>query len=410
MMPIILAGAIFILIDSLNFEFWQNFLMNTGLKEFTAILASVTLGLLSLYVVFGVAYAMAREFGRDGLSSGAIALLGFLVVTPTGVTEDGGQFLDFQWLGAPGFFVAIIVGIVVGRLLVFIMNKNLIIKMPDGVPPNISRAFEAVTPAFIAMIFMLVVCWGFSITAFENIHEFVYGLVQAPLTNLGGQWWAYLIVSIVMCVLWFFGIHGTLAVLGIMTPIWTALGLENLEAYTAGAEELPHIIPGGSFFLVYTALGGTGATIGLAILFLLAKSERYKTLGKLSVISALTGINEPIFFGTPLVLNIKLLIPLLVAPLATSSLAIIATMLNIVPRLNGIQVPLGTPIIMSGLIAGGWRVAVFQVVLAFVSAVVWYPFFRVIDREAVAMEEEAKATSSASIQVSENEPKAGAPI
>jgi PTS system cellobiose-specific IIC component len=126
-------------------------------------------------------------------------------------------------------------------------------------------------------------------------------------------------------------------------------------------------------------------------------------------VPAITGINEPIFFGTPLVLNIKLLVPLVVAPLVTSGLAIIATALNIVPRLNGIQVPLGTPIIMSGLIAGGWRVAVFQVVLAFVSAVVWYPFFRVIDKEAVAMEEEAKREAPATVTVSDNEPKAGAP-
>lgn len=385
MMPIILAGAIFILLDSLNFDFWQSFLVQTGLKEFTAIPSAVTLDMLSIYVVFGVANAMAREFNRDGVAAGSIALLSFLILTPMGAADDGTVFLSMQWLGAAGLFVALIVGLAVGRLLVFIMNKEMYIRMPEGVPPNISRAFEAVMPAFISVFLMLVVRGIFAVTPFENIHEFIYSIVQAPLTALGGQWWSYLIVTLVMCILWFFGIHGTLAVLGIMMPIWTTLGLENLEAYQAGAE-LPHIITGTQFFLVYTAIGGTGATIGLAALFLGAKSKRYRTLGKLAIVPALTGINEPIFFGTPLVLNIKLLIPLLVAPLVTSSLAIVATVLEIVPRLNGIGVPLGTPIILSGIISGGWRVAVLQVILAGVSALIWYPFFRIIDKEAVADE------------------------
>lgn len=387
MMPVILTGAIFTLINSLNIEWYQNFLESTGLKSIVSIPSTVTIDLLALYVVFGVAYALSREFDKDGLSSGVMGLLSFLILTPSGMLEGEERMaLSFQWLGSAGMFVAILVGLFVARVHALVMDKEFYIKMPKDVPPSITKAFAAVTPSFINVIIMLIIRAIFESTSYGNIHEFIYNLLQVPLTNLGGQWWAYLITIIFVSVLWFFGIHGSLVVLSVMSPIWNTLRFENLEAYQAGVDSLPNIVTGLPFFRTYTAVGGAGATIGLGILLLFAQSKRYKTLGRLAIIPVLTGINEPLIFGLPIVLNVKLLIPLIVAPLVTSSLGLLATAIGLIPRLIGIGAPTGTPIILTGLIEGGWKVALFQVFLAGVSTLIWYPFFKMIDNEALAVE------------------------
>ncbi|WP_017470827.1 PTS sugar transporter subunit IIC [Amphibacillus jilinensis] len=400
-LPVILGGAIFTLIDTINIPAYQNFLESTNLKALTQIPPAITIELLSLYAVFSIAFNTAKQFKSDGFSSGIVALMSFLIVTPIGVlNDDMTMALSFQWLGATGLFVAIIIGVFIGRLVPIILERGLYIKMPKGVPPTIEKSFAALTPAFTAIFTMLLIRGVFEATPFGNVHEFIYSILQVPLTNLGSSWWAYLIIVAAMSVLWFFGIHGTIVVLSVIMPIWTSLGLENLAAFRAG-EPLPHMIPGGSFFMVYTALGGTGATIGLSLVLLFAKSKRYKVLGKLAIIPGVTGINEPVMFGIPIVLNMKLLIPLIFTPLVVSVIAIIATFAGIVPPLRGIGLPLGTPLIVNGFLEGGFRVAILQAILIAVSVVMYYPFLRSLDRDALRVEgESTQSASSNSASVS----------
>lgn len=389
-LPTLLGGAIFTLIDTINIPAYQSFLENTGLKTLTSIPPAITIEVLSLYAVFAIAYATAKQFKGEPFSAGIIALMSFLILTPTDFLADGATMaLSYQWLGATGLFVAMFVAVLVGRLTTIIINSGYRIKMPKGVPPTIEKSFSALTPAFAAIFLMLIIRGVFELTPFGNVHEFIYTLLQVPLMNLGSSWWAYLIIITMASLLWFFGIHGAMVVMSVVMPIWTAVGLENLAAYQAG-EELPHMIPGGSFFMVYTALGGSGATIGLAIALLRARSKRYKTLGKLAIIPGVTGINEPLMFGVPLVLNIKLIVPLVVTPLVVSIIAIIATYTGLVPPLRGIGAPLGTPIFVNGFLEGGFRVALLQAVLLVVSFVMYYPFFKSLDKEAVKNEETAE--------------------
>lgn len=401
-LPILLGGAIFTLINTINIPAYQSFLESTNLKTLTSIPPAITIDILSLYGVFAIAYVCATQFKKDGFSAGIVALMSFLIVTPTGLLDDGvTRALSFQWLGATGLFVAIIIGILVGRINVLIIDKGFYIRMPKGVPPTIEKSFAALTPAFVIIFLMLIIRGVFAATSYGNIHEFIYTMVQAPLVSLGGSWWAYLIVVVAMSVLWFFGIHGAIVVMGVVMPIWTGLGLENLAAFQAG-EELPHKIPGGSFFMVYTALGGSGATIGLIIALLAAKSKRYKTLGKLAVAPGIANINEPIIFGLPMVLNARLLIPLIFTPVVVSVIAMLATFSGLVPPLRGIGVPLGTPIFINGFLEGGWRVPILQAVLIFVSLIMYYPFFKKLDKEAYELEQsyETKTTSNEGVRES----------
>lgn len=394
LMPILILGAIFSLINALKLEPYQNFLVSSGLKDYTSLPATVTTDVIALYAVFSIAYNFAVQHKQQGFSAGILALMSFLLVTPKGMLDDGATVAyGYSWLGAKGLFVAIILALVVGKVYTFVLEKKFYIKMPKGVPPTVEKSFAALTPGFLVAVLMLILAAIFSATKYGNMHEFVFSIIQLPLTSLGGTWWAMLICIFVIHLLWFFGVHGTLVVYSVVGPIWVALGLENLEAYQRGGESI-HII-GSPFFPVYVLLGGAGATLGLVIAMLFAKSARYKTLGKLAFIPSLIGVNEPLIFGMPLVLNVRLMIPFILAPLVSSGLAILLTSLGILPVLHGIQVPLGIPVLVNGWMNGGWRVSAFQLVMIGASFLIYYPFFKKADADALAQERQAEEKASA---------------
>ncbi len=385
-MSVIIVGAIFTLIANLPIGVYQDFIASTGLGPILNIPITFTTNILSLYAVFSIGSKMSESYDCNGPIAGMLSLLCFLIVTPLAVVE-GNAFISFEWLGATGLFVAIIVGIVVGRLYALITKKGFIIKMPDGVPPTISQSFAGLIPSFIIVPIFLVVATIFANTSFGSVHALIYKFVQTPLTGLGGTFGAMLIVVLVAHVLWLFGIHGTMVVFSIMMPIYMSLDMANLTAYNAG-EPLPNIL-GSAFLMTYILVGGSGATLGMNIyMSFKAKSKRYKTLGNLSLPGSVCGINEPIIFGTPCILNPKLAIPFIAAPMACATIAYVLTSLGIVPRLMGAGLPLGTPIVVMGFLQGGIMVAALQILLVIVSFLIYLPFVRALDKEAYAMEQQ----------------------
>ncbi|MDD3809829.1 MAG: PTS transporter subunit EIIC, partial [Erysipelotrichaceae bacterium] len=181
--------------------------------------------------------------------------------------------------------------------------------------------------------------------------------------------------------LWFVGIHGGMIVMPILSMLYMPALLENLAAFEAGTQ-LPNIITYSTWSLL-ASLGGAGGTLGLCILMLfLSKSARYKTLGKLTIGPGICGINEPITFGYPMMLNTVMLIPMVVTPVVTFLISYFAMSSGIVPCPNGVTVALGTPVIFSGLLAIGWQGAVLQVLLIIVQMAFYFPFFRLSDKMA----------------------------
>lgn len=389
LMAVMIIGAVFTLIDSVPIPAYQYFLESTGLNALTSLPLEITTNMISIYVVFAVAHKLAGEFEVDGFSAGMIALVSFLTLTPLAVLEDGvTNAISFQWIGSAGLFVAMIVGLVSARLYVLILKKGLYIKMPKGVPPTIEKSFASLTPGFIIVTLMLVVRGIFAATSFGSIHAFIFGTIQTPLTHLGSSIPALIFMMVLIHVLWFFGIHGAMLVLSIMQAPLMPLGIENLNAFQAG-EPLPNLLILQSV-IAFGMIGGSGSTIGLVIAMLRAKSKRYKTLGRLSIVPGICAINEPILFGMPLVLNTRFVIPLIVTPTLLTALGIALTVLGILPPLNGVGAPLGTPVVVQGFIQGGWQLAVFQVVAIPISYFMYLPFFKKADAEAFAMEEEGE--------------------
>lgn len=385
----IIIGSIFTLLANLPIQAYTDFLSQHGITPILNLPATFTTNIMAVLAVFFIAYFLAKQFDKDGTMAGMLALISFFIITPLGeqTTKDGTvNYIPFDWLGAKGLFAAMLVGLLTARLYVWFMDKGFTIKMPDSVPPAVSTSFAGLVPGFAVSIIALLVAAVFKATPYGSLDQLIYTCIQIPLQGLPGTFGAFILVNLIIGILWFFGIHGTnIVLLGVMYPLYLALDMQNLNAYQAG-QALPNIL-GYQFFVCYVIFSGTGATIGLVLLMAFkAKSKQYRTLGRLALPTSIFNINEPVTFGTPIVLNPYMLIPYLLAPIMTGSIAYAATAIGLVPRLNGVQIPWSTPIIASGIIEGSWRIAVLQVVLVAVSLAVYYIPFKFIDKKAYEQE------------------------
>lgn len=389
LLPAMIIGAFSSLLSGMAIEPYQNFITEVGLKPILALPQRFTLDMIAIYAVFFIAYRLAVNFGKDGGPAGLTALMSFFVLTPLAQLE-GSNVLPYQFIGAQGLFVAIIVGLLASRLYVYIVSKGLVIKMPEGVPPTVSKAFSGLVPAVLVVVLFTVVSALFGLTSYGSAHQFVYGLVQAPLQDLGGGLGSLILLTLVVHVLWLFGIHGMMVILPIYLTVWMALGIENMDLYAAGTalSDLPNIVNTG-YYMAFVLLGGSGATLGLTIMMAFrAKSQRYKTLGRLALPGSIFGINEPIIFGMPIVLNPYLAIPFILAPLANAIIPYFLMASGLLHKLNGFHLPLGTPMILSAILTGGVFIVVVQLILVVVDAIIYYPFFRMLDKQAYQQEVE----------------------
>lgn len=383
-LPLTIFGSVFTLINSFPIPAWTAWLAETGLNTWFGLPAKLTVDIIALYTVVAVAYAFTEESGYNGFAGGLAGLVSFLIVTPlaqiatkedTVVTAIG-----LDWLGAKGLFVAMIIGCLAALLFSYFNKKGFTIKMPEGVPPMVTQSFSSLLPIAMTGSIFLIVAFGFSLTDYGSMHSMIYTFIAQPLQRVGGSLGGAIIFAVALHTLWFFGIHGGNVVNSISKTFLLPLALENLAVYQAGGT--PEHIYTTAFKETYN-FGGAGMTISLCILMVfVAKSQRYKALGKLSLPSNIFYINEPVIFGTPIVLNTTMIIPFLLAPIITILLAYGLTAIGVLPVLIGYQIPWSMPPLISGFIQGGWTVALFQAFCLVLTAAIYYPFFKIIDKQA----------------------------
>lgn len=391
-LPATIIGSFATLLNSINIPAYQAFLQKTGISNLLNIAVLCTTNIIALIIAMGVAGAYAKKKGvKESNQVSFVGLVAFLILTPFNTTyDDWGQAVSMiptQWLGSSGMFSAIIVGTVVGGLYAFIVKKNWTIKMPDSVPPVISNSFSAMIPGLIIGALFLVIRLLFGLTSYGNLHAFIYGVLQIPLSGLTANVFSLCIIMIITGILWFFGIHGAMVTLGIIAPVLMTLDFENMAAVAAGAAA-PNTL-GFAFYSISTMAGGY---IGLQIcMTLFCKSQRYKTLSKVSLIPAIFTISEPLIFGAPLVLNPDFAIPSIFGQVATFIVAFLLSKIGFLPNLPGVNPPTGTPFIVRGFIAGGWRYALFELAMMVLLTFIWLPFVRKADQKALEAEASEQA-------------------
>ncbi|MHC1681467.1 MAG: PTS sugar transporter subunit IIC [Clostridiaceae bacterium] len=389
-LPATIMSSFATLLKILPFPAYQNFIASNGLAKFFDVPINFTNNFMAVIVAFAVAYALALSFDSDGFAAGLIAMVSFFILTPYKLGEMGplGQAFDIPntWLGAQGLFTGMIVAFLSARLFVLITSKGLVIKMPDSVPEFISKSFSSLVPGIIILTMFSIISAVFSSTSYGSVHGLIYKFLQAPLTSLGSGFGSLIIVVILAQFLWFLGLHGHAITLGVVAPIWGAMDAQQLAAFSAG-QPLPHIT-GMAFFFTYSA----GNLLPFAIMLaFMAKSARYKTLGKVAVVPAIFTIGEPLAYGVPLVMNFLFIIPYVLLDGVILGLAYFLTVVGIIPPVGGVGTPTGTPVFLSGFLQGSWKIAAFQVVAFAIRFAVWYIFFKIADNMAVAEEKASEA-------------------
>ena len=391
--PIVIIGSIFLLIANFPINGYEEFMAGIFGQGWDAYLGRVTaiaFDCIALLASFSIGYCYAREKGlADKVSAATVALVSFLIVTPqrhpnfVNVENSEQVFRGFAFgnFGTAGIFLSMIVAILAVNIFAWAMNRKLVIKLPDGVPPAVMDSFAALIPAALSMIFFFVINIIVSHTSYEYLHNLIYEVLQAPLVGLGRFALFEVIYQFLSTLFWFFGINGPAVTNTVFSPIHKALTLENYEAAQAGLQMTNIFTAGFSDF--FCNFGGGGSTLGLVIMMaFLAKSERMKVLGRLSLPAGIFGINEPIIFGLPIVLNPIMIIPFILSPIANTVIAYLATISGFIPITSGIQLPWTTPIGFSGyLITGSFKAVILQLGLLALNMVIYYPFMKLLDNQ-----------------------------
>ncbi|WP_338631192.1 PTS sugar transporter subunit IIC [Clostridium baratii] len=396
--PLLIVGSIFLLIANFPIpgweEFWNNILGPNWASWFTNV-SRATFNMIALLTCVGTGYAYARELKGDAIQGAGVALVSFFILMPTRIPFEGVNGpetvsgLAFEYIGSNGIFLALIISLVSVRVFNWVYKKGWTIKMPDGVPPAVADSFAALIPSAIVITLFFLVRIGFEFTSFETAHNFIYKVLQTPLQGAGNTLFAQIIYSLACTVFWFFGINGPAVANTVFAPITKILTIENLEAFQAGLP-LPNIFtdPFSNFF---TGFGGGGSTLSLVIVMVLfCKSQRIKQLGRLSIVPGFFGINEPIIFGLPIVLNPILIVLFVGVPVVNLVLSTIATNMGIIPYTTGVSLPWTTPIGFSGYLSTGSVMAgVWQIGLLLLGCIIYYPFIKMLDKQYLKDEEKS---------------------
>lgn len=402
-LPITMLGAIFTLLSSMQFEWYQNFLKVTHLATILSYTSNVTTDMIALYVVCAVAYNLTIKLGfkKDAFFSALISLVLFFLLLPSGVEHqlESGEMISVsgvlgtEYLGAKGMFMGLILGIIIPIIYCSIVKRGIIIKMPASVPPTIAKSFASIAPAFILTGMFSLVRFGFEMTSYGDANNFIYTILGGPLQALGNSPFSFLTLIVVAQLLWFFGIHGYMIIRPILQTVFIPLSLLNLTAFEAG-EQLPNAITY-QHYGTYANLGGSGALLGLAILMAFtAKSDRYKKLGRMALPATFFGINEPVIFGIPMVLNTVFFIPFIIAPVLMFIIPYVLQVFHVIETLRGIQLPLGTPALVYGWLEGGLPILLVQALLIVFQVILWFPFFKAADKQAILEESEMSVKSN----------------
>lgn len=342
--------------------------------------SSIAIG--GLLVVLTMSYSISEKMKLNQIQVMITTLVSYLVLVPFAATEKGSPAIALDSVSAQSMFCAILVAILTAKIYQLIDIKGIKIKMPASVPPAVSAPFESLIPSFLVIcVFWIIrmVLDAFGTDAVSIINK-TLGL---PLTLVGGSVIGIMFIMAFQQLLWFFGLHGSSIVTGVMLPVWQVLEDQNKAASMLG--ELPANIICNSFYSHFAAIGLQGAIIAT---FIVAKSKQYREVAKISVAPMIFNVGEPALFGFPMMLNFTLVIPLVFASSISALVSYIAFATGLVPIASGlVQLPWTTPIILSGfLVTGSIRGALLQVVCLIVTTLIWMPFIKKGDKQNIAIE------------------------
>lgn len=366
---------------------WIPWLSNLS-PAFTAI-NFVTISCMSLPIAFLIGYKLAEKENLPQLESGLIGLLSYLAVCPNTISTVVEGLKDpvvvnglgAGVIGAQGLFVSMIMSMVAVKFFGLLSNIDAIkIKMPDSVPTGIARSFNILIPIFIIITAFSVGGCLFNTFTGNYLNVWIYNIIQLPLQALANTTGGILVLALVNQLFWFLGIHGGMVIEGVRGPLSAAGLAENISAVQAGGVATNILTRG--FWTSFVVVGGGGITLSLLIaIFIFSKREDHKSIAKFSLIPGICGINEPVVFGLPLVLNPIFAIPFILNSVIAAFIAVVATNIGFL-TCGVLDCPPGLPVFVTGFISYGIHGIIVQAIILIVTFIIWVPFVLMSNKQA----------------------------
>jgi lactose PTS system EIICB component len=386
-MPIILFSSIFLLVAFVPNIF--GVYLSYGVVDSLMKAYSYSMGILGLLMSATIAKSLTDNFNGKLAKTNQInatsvmmaSMIGFLLL---GVDYVEGA-LSLMYMGSRGLMTSFVVAFTVPNIYKFCFKRNITIKMPPEVPGNISQTFKDLIPMALAVTFFWVFDIVFRATMNVGFSEWLIVLFQ-PLFSAADSYIGLAVIFGAMAFFWFIGIHGP----SIVEPAVAAVYIMNVEAnlhLSQQGEHASHVLAQGTQYFVAT-LGGTGATLVITFMFaFLAKSKQLKSIGKASSVPVLFGVNEPVLFGAPLVLNPMFFIPFILTPIVN---VWIFRFFIVTLGMDGFiyNLPWTTPGPIGLIMGTGFATLAFILVpiLLAVDFIIYYPFFKAYDKDLLLKE------------------------
>ncbi|CYY12417.1 TPA: PTS transporter subunit EIIC [Streptococcus suis] len=403
-MPVILFSSIFILIAYVP-NAW-GFKWSTDIETLLMTPYNYSMGILGLFVAGTTAKALTDSMNRSLPSTNQInfistmlaAIVGFLLMAAN-PAKDGGFLTGF--MGTKGLLTAFIAAFITVNVYKVCVKNNVTIRMPDEVPPNISQVFKDLIPFTASVVLLYAIELLVHNALGVNVAESI-GTLLAPLFQAADGYVGITIIFGAFAFFWFVGIHGPSIVEPAIAAITYANAEANLQLLQAG-EHADKILTSGTQMFIVT-MGGTGATLVVPFMFMwLTKSKRNKAIGRASVVPTFFGVNEPILFGAPLVLNPIFFIPFILTPIVNVWIFkfFIETL-----GMNSFtaNLPWVTPAPLGLVLGTNFQVLSFilAAVLIVVDVAIYYPFLKVYDEQMLEEERTGKSSDELKEKVAAN--------
>ncbi|WP_122643724.1 PTS sugar transporter subunit IIC [Luxibacter massiliensis] len=381
---------------------WKEWAVAHGMQ--IELLYRASMGLMAMFICLAIAHSLAKSYKMDPVGTMIISAVCFMItsapsdmgVMSAGITAQmtGEEVLANQavliptgFLGAEGIFTAIILALLTTEITRLLQEKGMFIKMPDAVPAPVKASFASIIPLVInAVGIFLISLLIQKVSGGLLIPELIKALFK-PLVVAVDSPFGIILISVVTQVLWIVGLHGSSIVSGVVGAFELGNLTANAGLVTQGL--MPEYIYTEPFRAFFMILGGAGATIGLNILMLRSKSKQLKTLGRLAIVPSIFNINEPLIFGTPIVLNPTLAIPFILAQTVNGVLTYLIMYVDIIGK-TFTYVPWTTPAPIGAAISTmDFKAFIWVILLIIVDLVIWYPFFKSYEKQLVLEDMEA---------------------
>ncbi len=367
--PLTILGGLFMVVTNLPLPGWEATV--APYQKLLEIPVIATFGVLALFVCFSIAHELGRQLKQEPLVSASMATLVFLLIQ----VDPEKHALSTDNLGSKGLFTAVLVALLTVRVQKFFNDTNLVVRLPASVPRVVYDSFASLTP----LVVLVVAFWLLRFVAGIDINAGVATVFQ-PLVFALNTLPGILVYAFLVTLLWSVGINGDNAMDAVVAAVFLQYLAENVEAARLGLP-LPYITANG-FFTTFVNVGGTGATLALALVLMFSREPGFRKVSRLSLPTQVFQINEPIFFGLPIVLNPVFMVPYILNALLLTTGTYLLMDLELI-RKPFVNVPWTTPpIIGHYLVTGGdWRAAVWGAASIVLAMVVYLPFARFAERQ-----------------------------